>query len=168
MAKLSFFTMFTFFIILCNARNTPSTTATTSTIIDKKSYGNFSGHVCNPERYSKLGMEMKDFTFCDSSLSYQVRVKDLIDRMTLEEKVRQLGDTAYGVPRLGLPLYEWWSEALHGVADVGQEGSKATYFDDIVPGATSFPNVINTAASFNESLWQAIGEVCNHPFLTIY
>ncbi|XP_074330452.1 beta-xylosidase/alpha-L-arabinofuranosidase 1-like [Apium graveolens] len=168
MAKLNFFIMFTFFIVLCDARTTPSTTSTTSTIIDKKSYGNFSGHVCDQERYSKLGMEMKDFTFCDASLSYEVRVKDLIDRMTLEEKVRQLGDTAYGVPRLGLPLYEWWSEALHGVADVGQEGSKATYFDDVVPGATSFPNVINTAASFNESLWKAIGEVVSTEARAMY
>lgn len=164
MANLNFFLtlLLVFLIIVCDARNTPSTTSSSTY---KKSYGNFSGHVCDPDRYAKLGMEMGDFAFCDSSLSYQVRVKDLIDQMTLDEKVRQLGDTAYGVPRLGLPLYEWWSEALHGVADVGQEGSKATFFDDIVPGATSFPNVINSAASFNESLWKALGEVINFNLL---
>ncbi|KAJ0083072.1 hypothetical protein Patl1_10162 [Pistacia atlantica] len=64
-------------------------------------------------------MEVSDFAFCDSSLPYSVRVKDLVDQMTLSEKVNQLGNLAYGVPRLGLPKYEWWSEALHGVSNVG-------------------------------------------------
>ncbi|XP_059639117.1 probable beta-D-xylosidase 5 [Cornus florida] len=101
---------------------------------------------------------MKDFAFCDKSLPYDVRVKDLIDRMTLLEKVRQIGDTAYGVSRLGLPRYEWWSEALHGVSDVGMDNSKGSFFDEDVPGATSFPTVITTTASFNESLWKLIGQ----------
>ncbi|XP_052179896.1 beta-xylosidase/alpha-L-arabinofuranosidase 1-like [Diospyros lotus] len=78
--------------------------------------------------------------------------------MTLEEKAKQLGDTATGVERIGLPKYEWWSEALHGVSDVGQPGSKGSFFDDEIPGATSFPTVILTAASFNESLWKTIGQ----------
>lgn len=98
---------------------------------------------------------MSDFSFCDSSLSYKERAKDLVKRMTLQEKVLQLGDLAYGVPRLGLPKYEWWSEALHGVSNVGP----GTFFDDVVPGATSFPTVILTTASFNESLWKSIGQV---------
>ncbi|KAK4440139.1 putative beta-D-xylosidase 5 [Sesamum alatum] len=102
---------------------------------------------------------MKDFAFCNSSLSYEVRVKDLIDRMTLNEKSAQIGDTANGVPRIGLLKYERWSEALHGVSNVGQWNSIATYFDDVVPGATSFPTVILTAASFNQTLWKTVGQV---------
>ncbi|XP_052210535.1 probable beta-D-xylosidase 5 [Diospyros lotus] len=102
---------------------------------------------------------MKEFAYCDASLSYEVRVKDLVDRMTLEEKARQLGDTATGVERIGLPKYEWWSEALHGVSNTGQPGSPGSFFDDEIPGATSFPTVILTAATFNESLWKTIGQV---------
>lgn len=117
---------------------------------------NFSNHICDPLRYSNLGIDVKSLTFCDSSLPYNVRAKDLIDQMTLQEKAQQLGDTAYGVPRLGLPKYEWWSEALHGVSNFGMG---ATFFDDDVPGATNFPTPILTAASFNESLWKTIGQV---------
>ena len=51
--------------------------------------------------------------------------------------------------------YEWWSQALHGVSYVGP----GTHFNSVVPGATSFPQVILTAASFNASLFEAIGKV---------
>lgn len=119
-----------------------------------KTGSNFT-HVCDPSRFDKLGLEMSSFAYCDSSLPYPVRVKDLVDRMTVAEKVQQLGDLAYGVPRIGLPKYEWWSEALHGVSNVGP----GTFFDDLVPGATSFPTVILTTASFNETLWNKIGQV---------
>ncbi|XP_021595118.2 probable beta-D-xylosidase 5 [Manihot esculenta] len=107
---------------------------------------------------------MSKFAFCDSSLSYDVRARDLVNHMTLHEKVRQLGDLAYGVPRLGLPKYEWWSEALHGVSNVGP----GTFFDDLVPGATSFPSVILTTASFNESLWKNIGQVVSTEARAMY
>lgn len=115
-------------------------------------------HVCHPSRFSDLGLDMNTFAYCDRSLPYEVRVKDLVDRMTLGEKVQQLGDKAHGVDRIGLPRYSWWSEALHGVSDFGDG---ATHFDvgGGVAGATSFPTVITTAASFNESLWKRIGVV---------
>lgn len=116
-------------------------------------------HVCHPSRFEQLGLNMKDFAFCDSSLSFSVRVKDLVDRMTLSEKAQQLGDNAYGVARIGLPSYEWWSEALHGVSFIGNNDRKGSYFDKVVPGATSFPMVITTAATFNQSLWKTIGQV---------
>lgn len=112
-------------------------------------------YVCDPSWYSSLGLDLSSFAFCDSKLPYDVRAKDVVDRMTLMEKVKQLGDGAYGVPRLGLPKYEWWSEALHGVSNVGP----GTYFDDLIPGATSFPTVILTTAAFNQSLWKQIGQV---------
>ncbi|KAG9441171.1 hypothetical protein H6P81_017025 [Aristolochia fimbriata] len=113
-------------------------------------------YVCDPARYQERGLDMNDFPFCNKSLSYSVRVKDLVDRMAMTEKAMQLGDQAYGVPRLGLLPYEWWSEALHGVSNVGP----GTRFDkDIAPGATTFPTPVFTSASFHESLWKTIGQV---------
>ncbi|ESQ47931.1 hypothetical protein EUTSA_v10022061mg [Eutrema salsugineum] len=95
------------------------------------------------------------YGFCNVSLSYEARAKDLVSRLSLKEKVQQLVNRATGVPRLGVPPYEWWSEALHGVSDVGP----GVRFNGTVPGATSFPAVILTAASFNTSLWLKMGEV---------
>lgn len=97
-----------------------------------------------------------DYPFCRRSLVVGERVKDLIGRLTLEEKVKLLVSNAGGVPRLGIKAYQWWSEALHGVSNVGP----GTRFGGEFPAATSFPQVISTAASFNASLWEAIGRVC--------
>ncbi|WCJ43056.1 beta-xylosidase 1 [Euphorbia peplus] len=121
-------------------------------------------YVCDPSRYASLGLDISTFAFCDKSLPYDVRAKDLVNLMTLHEKVQQLGDRAYGVPRLGLPKYKWWSEALHGVSYVGH----GTFFDKVVPGATSFPTVILSAASFNETLWKNIGQVVSTEARAMY
>ncbi|KAF6149318.1 hypothetical protein GIB67_026174 [Kingdonia uniflora] len=95
------------------------------------------------------------FGFCNSSLEIGLRVDDLVKRLTLQEKIGFLVNKAGAVTRLGIPSYEWWSEALHGVSYVGP----GTRFSSVVPGATSFPQVILTAASFNVSLFIAIGKV---------
>jgi len=47
------------------------------------------------------------------------RAAELVSHMTLEEKVSQMQNTSAGIPRLGIPAYDWWSEALHGVARSG-------------------------------------------------
>ncbi|XP_022723119.1 beta-xylosidase/alpha-L-arabinofuranosidase 1-like [Durio zibethinus] len=113
------------------------------------------------------GLNMADFAFCDKSLSYEVRAKDLVDRLTLIEKAQQMGDkSSVHIPRLGLPKYRWWSEALHGVAQVGWD--PVTHFDDVVPGAVSFPNVILTAATFNQTLWKTIGKVVSTEARAMY
>ncbi|GAB4828638.1 hypothetical protein Ancab_018303 [Ancistrocladus abbreviatus] len=112
-------------------------------------------YVCDPEAYAKQGLDITEFAFCDDNLPYTERVKDLVDRMTVSEKIQNLGNRAKGVPRLGLKPYQWWSEALHGISSQGTGG---VWFDSVVPGATSFPQVILTTATFNESLWKAIGE----------
>ncbi|KAL6008782.1 hypothetical protein ACLOJK_022008 [Asimina triloba] len=112
-------------------------------------------YVCNDARFASIGLNMSSFAFCDKTLPLDRRAKDLVDSMTLDEKVAQLGNTARGVQRLGLPPYEWWSEALHGVSNVGP----GTKFNKDVPAATSFPTPILTTASFNETLWRTIGEV---------
>ena len=62
------------------------------------------------------------------------RAADLVHRMTLQEKASQLVNQARAVPRLGVPAYDWWSEALHGVA---------------TNGTTEFPEPIGLAATFD-------------------
>ncbi|KAL5774052.1 hypothetical protein ACOSP7_011609 [Xanthoceras sorbifolium] len=151
------------FVSCANARIVPTNSSPLGHDDATPTGSNFT-HVCDPSRFDQLGLDMSIFGYCDSSLPYNVRVKDLVDRMTLAEKVRQLGDLAYGVPRIGLPKYEWWSEALHGVSNVGP----GTFFDDLVPGATSFPPVILTAASFNESLWKKIGQAVSTEARAMY
>lgn len=99
--------------------------------------------------------------FCRVSLHIRDRVHDLIGRLTLHEKIGLLVNNAAPVPRLGILGYEWWSEALHGVSNVGP----GTKFGGQFPGATSFPQVITTAASFNDSLWERIGQASK--FLSI-
>lgn len=105
---------------------------------------------CDPHNPITRGLK-----FCRVTVPIHVRVQDLIGRLTLQEKIRLLVNNAIAVPRLGIQGYEWWSEALHGVSNVGP----GTKFGGAFPGATSFPQVITTAASFNESLWQEIGRV---------
>ncbi|KAL0307696.1 UNVERIFIED_CONTAM: Beta-D-xylosidase 1 [Sesamum angustifolium] len=106
----------------------------------------------------------KTLSFCRTDLSVKDRVKDLMGRLTLQEKVKLLVNNAAGVPRLGIRGYEWWSEALHGVSNVGP----GTKFGGDFPGATSFPQVITTAASFNASLWEEIGKVVSDEARAMY
>jgi beta-D-xylosidase 4 len=125
-------------------------------------------HVCDPTRFANQGMEMKEFGYCDSSLSFEERAKDLVDRMTLDEKVQQLGNKAIGVPRIGLPHYEWWSEALHGVSNVGP----ATFFNELIPGATSFPlssiQLHPSTSHYGKPLVRYIYIYINRIFIAIY
>jgi beta-glucosidase len=72
------------------------------------------------------------------SLPAEARAADLVGRMTLQEKVSQMVDQAAAIPRLGIPAYPWWNEALHGVARAGL--------------ATSFPQAIGMAATWDDSL----------------
>ncbi len=81
----------------------------------------------------------------DNSLPADARVKDLIARLTLEEKISLLGYQSKAVPRLGIPAYNWWNEGLHGVARAGE--------------ATVFPQAIAMSATFNDSLVTAVSSV---------
>lgn len=98
---------------------------------------------------------LSNYRFCNKSLGVNARVSDLVSRLTLQEKIGNLVNSAVDVSRLGIPRYEWWSEALHGVSNVGP----GTRFSNVVPGSTSFPMPILIAASFNASLFQTIGKV---------
>ncbi|XP_068658475.1 probable beta-D-xylosidase 2 [Aristolochia californica] len=106
----------------------------------------------------------RNFPFCRTTIPIHKRVQDLIGRLTLGEKIRLLVNNAAPVPRLGIQGYEWWSEALHGVSNIGP----GTKFGGNFPAATSFPQVILTAASFNESLWEEIGRVVSDEARAMY
>lgn len=80
--------------------------------------------------------------YLDVNRSFEERAADLVSRMTLEEKVAQLQNDAPAIPRLGVPKYEWWNEALHGVARAG--------------AATSFPQAIGLAATFDTHLMREV------------
>ncbi len=72
--------------------------------------------------------------YLNPSLSADVRASDLVRRMTLQEKASQLVNHARAIPRLGVPAYDWWSEALHGV---------------LTKGTTVFPEPVGLAATFD-------------------
>ncbi|KAL7199890.1 hypothetical protein ACSBR2_022072 [Camellia fascicularis] len=112
-------------------------------------------------RISGLG----SFGFCDRSLGVKKRVEDLVKRLTLQEKIGSLGDIGGSVSRLGIPEYKRWSEGLHGVAPGWHGGTR---FSELVPGATSFPQVILTAASFNVTLFEAIGQAVSTEARAMY
>lgn len=85
------------------------------------------------------------------------RARALIAAFTTAEKLNNTGSTSPGVPRLGLPAYTWWNEALHGVAD-----SPGVNFSD--PGtnfsvATSFPQPILMGAAFDDELIREVATV---------
>jgi beta-glucosidase len=83
--------------------------------------------------------------FLNPALMPEARAKDLVSRMTLEEKVSQMQDVAPAIPRLGVPAYNWWNEALHGVARNGF--------------ATNFPQSIGIAATWDTALMRRIADV---------
>ncbi len=74
----------------------------------------------------------------DLSLDFETRATALVNQMSLEEKISQLGNNAPAIPRLGVLEYNWWNECLHGVARAGI--------------ATVFPQAIGMAATFNPNL----------------
>ena len=94
------------------------------------------GHIQNLSDKRRLHI-MRDKTKAKAA------AKELVSKMTLEEKASQLRYDAPAIPRLGIPSYNWWNEALHGVARAGV--------------ATSFPQAIAMAASFDDDLLFQVG-----------
>lgn len=78
------------------------------------------------------------YPFLDPSKDFEARAKDLVSRLTPEERLAELSYEAPAVERLGVPAYNWWNEALHGVARNGK--------------ATVFPQAIALAATFDTRL----------------
>ena len=81
----------------------------------------------------------------NESLPIDIRVKELLSKLTLKEKVSLLGYRSEAVPRLNIPAYNWWNEGLHGVARAGE--------------ATVFPQAIALAATFNQELVESVSNV---------
>ena len=79
-----------------------------------------------------------DRSYLDTTLPFEERVVDLVGQLTLEEKVGLMSHPAKGIPRLNIPAYNYWSEALHGVARNGR--------------ATVFPQAIGMAATWDMDL----------------
>src|SRR5208337_1409178 len=78
--------------------------------------------------------DTSNFPYMNPRLSPEERATDLVHRMTLQEKASQLVNQARAIPRLNVAAYDWWSEALHGVA---------------VNGTTEFPEPVGLAATFD-------------------
>lgn len=85
---------------------------------------------------SSYAQKDKKYPFQNSSLSTDTRVEDLLSRLTVEEKVSLMMNQSPAIDRLGIPAYDWWNEALHGVARAGR--------------ATVFPQPIGLAATFDD------------------
>ncbi|HEX6171639.1 MAG TPA: glycoside hydrolase family 3 C-terminal domain-containing protein [Chitinophagaceae bacterium] len=80
--------------------------------------------------------DYKSFPMWDPSLPMEQRVNDVVSRLTLEEKVKQMLNATPAIPRLGILAYDWWNETLHGVA--------RTPFK-----VTSYPQAIGMAATWD-------------------
>jgi beta-glucosidase len=83
-------------------------------------------------------LHAQEYPFRDPGLSHEERSRDLISRLTLEEKAALMCDVSDAIPRLGIKKFNWWSEALHGLANNND--------------VTVFPEPIGMAASFNDEL----------------
>ncbi|MBN1599147.1 MAG: glycoside hydrolase family 3 C-terminal domain-containing protein [Bacteroidales bacterium] len=76
-----------------------------------------------------------EYPFQNPGLSFEYRVDDLVNRLTLEEKVSQMMNHSPAIDRLGIPAYDWWNECLHGV---GRSGLNVTVFPQAIGLAATF------------------------------
>ena len=97
----------------------------------------------------------QEYLFRNTGLPIEERVKDLVSRLTLEEKVLQMMENAPAIDRLGIPAYNWWNEALHGVARSGDT-------------VTVFPQAIAMAANFDADALEKMGDMVSDEARAIY
>ncbi len=105
--------------------------------------------ICTPAQQPTAGQQsscgVELCPYLNPALAPETRAKDIVSRMTLEEKVSQMQDVTPAIPRLGVPAYNWWNEALHGVARNGF--------------ATNFPQSIGLAATWDTALMSRVAKV---------
>lgn len=87
--------------------------------------------------------------WCDHTKSIEARAKDAVSHLTQAEKICSLDTGGCANPSLGLPDYNWWSEASSGVGNHAH-------------AATKFAYPITTGMSFNKSMWHAVGHAIGH------
>jgi beta-glucosidase len=92
-----------------------------------------------------FGQTVEQPPYLNPDLPAEKRAADLVGRMTLDEKVLQMQNGAPALERLQIPAYDWWNEALHGVARAGQ--------------ATVFPQAIGLAATFDTGLIHRVADI---------
>lgn len=95
--------------------------------------------------FLQLKAQTPSYPFQNPALPLDQRVNDLVSRLSLQEKIKLMQNKATGIPRLGIPAYNWWNECLHGVARDGV--------------ATVFPQAIGMAATWNTALIQREADV---------
>ncbi|HXD76707.1 MAG TPA: glycoside hydrolase family 3 C-terminal domain-containing protein [Puia sp.] len=101
-----------------------------------------------------LGAQAQQEAYLNPALPIDVRVHDLISRLTPEEKVYQMMNSTPAIPRLHISAYDWWNEALHGVARSGV--------------ATIFPEPIGMAATFDDSLEHRVASAISDEARAMY
>ena len=101
-----------------------------------------------------MGSHAQTLPYQNPNLSANERAKDLCSRLTLEEKAKLMLDESPAIPRLGIKKFFWWSEALHGAANMGN--------------VTVFPEPIAMAASFNPDLLYKVFDATSTEFRAQY
>src|ERR1700749_1007024 len=104
----------------------------------------------SPQIQGASGSDAVTPIYKDPSYSFSERASALVSRMTLAEKASQTdSNTSPAIPRLGVPTYGWWNEALHGVAELSQTNNANAGF---LTNTTSYPINQAMAASFDPDL----------------
>ena len=101
-----------------------------------------------------LSVTAQTLPYQNPNLSAKERAKDLCGRLTLEEKAMLMLDESPAIPRLGIKKFFWWSEALHGAANMGN--------------VTVFPEPIAMASSFNPALLYKVFDAASTEFRAQY
>jgi len=101
-----------------------------------------------------LSLSAQNFPYQNPDLSAKERAQDLCSRLTLEEKAMLMLDESPAIPRLGIKKFFWWSEALHGAANMGN--------------VTNFPEPVGMASSFNPDLLYKVFDVASTEFRAQY
>ena len=91
------------------------------------------------------------WVFCNPAAGLDARAADIVGRLTLEDKINATVSASPALPSVGLPAYQWWSEATHGISGPG------VHHNATLPGATNAALPITTSCSFNRSLWHSTG-----------
>ena len=98
--------------------------------------------------FQVLSAQTYTYPFQDPDRPLTERINDIISRLTLEEKVQLMKHNAPAIPRLQIPAYNWWNEALHGVARTKEK-------------VTVFPQAIGMAAAFDAPALEKMGDIAS-------